>query len=114
MGIKYRLWITNDAAPLNGEVGWGFIVARNPTTTSDLDPIVHEHLSWMEWSRTPFVAPAANTFVPLVGGGDDGFRTVRSRRKLNEIEDDLLFCIVATTASTFIYEMISTVAIMLP
>jgi len=116
VGIRYDLQVANVAvgAVAFAEFVWGFIVGFNPTTPGDVDPLLLQHRSWMEWGRKTVSLGANNVFTPLVGGGDEGFRTVRSKRRMNEVEDDLLFVIKATTAGPFQYTMISTVALMLP
>jgi hypothetical protein len=116
VGIRYRLAVCNPAAPAVpfADFAWGFLVGDNPTTAADLDPSSHEHLDWLEWGRAVVSLPANSVFVDLVGKGDDGFRTVRSKRKMEEIEDDLMFVIKASTAGPFQFTMVSSVALMLP
>ena len=110
-GIRYRLSIASTVAQTNN-VAWGFIVAeRMITTAADFGPKAHEHLDWMEYGRGVFSTPAL-TDVQLLGGGDDGFRTVRSKRKLREIEDELVFVIESAQAITF--NLSTSVAVMLP
>ena len=109
--VKYRLSV-QAAAAIVGDFCWGIIVENELVTTStDFDPKVKEHLSWMEYGRMTAQLPA-NVPVQLVGGGDDGFRTVRARRRIPEVEHDLFLVLSTDVAVTWNVDTSTTV--MLP
>ena len=109
-GIRYRLnWDNPGAAAVT--VTWGFIVTNEMiTTAADFSPATKEHLDWMEWGQD--TVPAGAVVYRTVGMGDDGFRTTRSRRKIKEVEDTLVFAAVCATA--YSVRLFSSTAVMLP
>jgi hypothetical protein len=118
VGIRYSLNISFTAVQLNGGAGvdWGFIVAPDTSDADDLDPSLNTHLDWMEWgsSRHLSVVTAGGGFS-MVGNGDDGFRTVRSMRKISEIGLQLFFMITPTAVSgTFGYGLAASIHFKLP
>ena len=112
-GIRYRLSANAGATAITtAEVCWGFGVFNEMTTTAaDFSPVSKQHLDWMEYGRGDFTLPV-NTNVQLLGNGDEGFRTVRSKRKILEVEDDLQFVIQSDAAPSF--TLSASVAVMLP
>ena len=116
-GIRYRLSVDNTLGTGGNQffVFWGFIVTNEMiTTAADFSPSAKQHLDWMEWGAGS-VGAALAAAQPLAGGpggGDDGFRTTRARRRVKEVEDDLVFAIVASTGIT--YRLVTSVAVMLP
>ena len=111
--LKYRLSVISTVAQTI-ECYWGFIVGLLPSTLSDLDPLAHEHLDWMEWGGT-ILNLAANTQTPIVSfQGDDGFRQTRTRRKVREIEDRLSFAVRNSGPSSATFTLHGSTAVMLP
>jgi hypothetical protein len=102
IGIRYSLNLSFSAVNLNGAAGvdWGFIVAPDTSDSDDLDPSLNTHLDWMEWgsSRHLSVVTAGGGFS-MVGNGDEGFRRVRSMRKIQEIGNQLFFMLTPTAAA---------------
>ena len=101
VAIRYRLSITAGAA-VTGQglsVTWGFIVAPDTSDSDDINPAADPHLDWMEYGRIETALPAGQAFYP-VGLGDDGFRTVRSMRKMDEPGSQLWSVVVASAAAT--------------
>ena len=79
------------------------------TTVADFDPKIRQHLSWMEYGRGIFNLIGVGAPVQLLGNGDDGFRTTRARRKIPEIEDDLMFVVSSDIAVSLIVDTSTTV-----
>jgi len=118
MGIRYRLEVfysTAQAAP-GAIFTWGFQVAAQDVEAVDIDPSVTLHQDWMEWGSDAGLVVPAGSRVVLVGGGDDGFRTVRSRRKIGQIQETLFFSCNSTVPSggTWGFAMVASVALALP
>jgi len=105
MGIRYTLACNNTVQVAEQGLTWGIIVVPTGIGAANVNPNTQQHLDWMEWGKRKFTQPAASV-VNVVGLGDDGFRTVRSRRKLAALEEDLLFVLLfdagASTNSYFI------------
>jgi hypothetical protein len=98
VGIKYRLAVGNvTTAANNVSIVWGIQVVGTDTDPDDLNPRIEEHQNWMEWGRFIGDFPVGVWRYPN-GNGDDGFRTVRSMRKISGIEQKLVFVINASSA----------------
>lgn len=99
-GLRYRLTLFNASAINTLGLTWGFIVVPEMiTSAADFSPAAKQHLDWMEYGRGSFTVPA-NTQTPVVGNGDEGFRTTRSKRVVREIEDALFFVVESTSTVT--------------
>jgi hypothetical protein len=110
--LMYRLSVRADAATQDAIITWGFIVTNEMiTTAADFSPATKEHLDWMEWGQAQ-VTLGANTLLQLVGGGDNGFRRTATKRRVKEVEDQLVFAIISNFAG-FFHLNVST-AVMLP
>ena len=106
--LRYRL--AASAAAAAADICWGFIVENEMVTTvADFDPKIRQHLSWMEYGRGVFNLIGVGAPVQLLGNGDDGFRTTRARRKIPEIEDDLMFVVSSDIAVSLIVDTSTTV-----
>jgi hypothetical protein len=110
-GIRYRLSISTASAQTT-TLTWGWLVGNEMITTAqDFSPVTQQHMDWMEYGRGVFTT-VPTTELQIVGGGDDGFRTTRSRRLIKEIEDKLIFAAEASQACTL--NMNCSVAVALP
>jgi hypothetical protein len=90
MGLRYHLSCAHTTTANSVVVHWGAIVVPEATGAAQVDPVVYRHLDWMDFGIQARSFPA-NTMQELVGRGDMGFRTVRSRRRLQNVEDRLYF-----------------------
>ena len=116
MAIRYRLFVSTSLAvtgPL-ATMWWGFIVAPSSSSSTQLNPSTDPHLDWMEWGRAAPSLAANSTFEP-VGRGDQGYRHVRSRRKISGPTEDLFFAIIVNAAGgpTYSYDLSSSVVLAL-
>jgi len=99
-GLRYRMTFENSGAAVVTVV-WGFgVFDKQITTPADFDPSVRQHLDWMEWGEAFIPITGVNQLFELGGGGDDGFRTTRTMRKLKEVEDDLILAVETPAAVT--------------
>jgi len=116
VGIRYRLQVGESSAAItNTDVTWGFIVAGRLVDPDDLDPQTSEHLDWMEWGTASTGPLGVGGVIALNGFGDDGFRTVRSMRKIAAVEENLRFVIVASTSpAAMLYRLGCSVVLKLP
>ena len=117
VGIRYTLsfFLSTPAAIAPNTFYWGFIVTDGGTPASVIDPAANEHLDWMEYgNKTLASGQGAQSILSMVGNGDDGFRTVRSRRRLNELSDILAFAVVAGSSGPFTCNMQCSVHFLLP
>jgi len=117
MGIRYRLEVFYSIAQTSPAIfTWGFQVTDQDVEAIDIDPSVTLHQDWMEWGSDAGLIVPANTRTVLVGGGNDGFRTVRSRRKIGQIQNTLFFVCNSTVPSggTWGFGMVASVALALP
>ena len=117
VGIRYTLsfFLTTPAAISPNTFYWGFIVTDGGTPASVIDPAANEHLDWMEYgNKTMASGQGAQSLLVPLGQGDDGFRTVRSRRRLNELSDILAFAVVAGSSGPFTVNMQCSVHFLLP
>ena len=117
VGIKYKLVFMNTLAQAvpGATFAWGFLVGPNTLDAADLDPNVNKHLDWMEWGMLQVQRGAGDVLIPL-GNADDGFRSVRSMRKMGELDTALFSAVSAQLpgGGTWSYSMISSVAFKLP
>ena len=114
VSIRYRLDVFAAAALFVGYT-WGFIVADDDLPATGMDPLTDRHLDWMEWgAASVLVGPSPLPSSSLVGGGDDGFRTVRSQRKMKEMRDALFFVIRSDSATTTTFALQASVHFKLP
>jgi hypothetical protein len=118
MGIRYRFSVSYSAAQAapGAIVTWGFQVTDQSVDNVDIDPSIFLHQDWMEWGNDAGLIVPAGARTVLLGNGDDGFRTVRSRRKLGQIQETLFFAVNSTVPSggTWGFAMTSSVALALP
>ena len=116
VGLKYSLRVASASLATNlaTRFFWGFLVGPRTLDAADLDPSLNPHLNWMEWGARYIGFSTAGADVPLVGAGDDGFRTVRSMRKLQELQETVWFAIVSNgNATTWAYGLVSSAAMKL-
>jgi hypothetical protein len=115
MGIRYTLEVGSGVAITLGYT-WGILVTDSGVASSVINPSSKEHLDFMEWGQKTVGLSAATpgSVAQLVGNGDDGFRTVRSRRRLNEMFDNLAFVIVSDSATATSYNVGISVHFALP
>jgi len=98
--LMYRLDV-NAAAAVVSRITWGMGVFNElMTTASDFSPSIREHLDWMEWGSGVYGVPATPAVLQIVGGGDDGFRRTGTRRRIKEVEDNLVFAVVSANSVT--------------
>ena len=111
VGIRYTLAV--GLAALNSRLQWGFIVVPAGIAASVIHPGTNQHADFMEWGSKA-VTTTATAWENLVGNGDEGFRTVRSMRKLKEMQSNLAFVIVNDVAGPISYECDFSVHFKLP
>src|SRR6266545_2063095 len=114
VGIRYSLTVFSATAIFVGYT-WGFIVTDQGIAAAQLDPDTNRHLDFMEWGfKTVLVGPSPLPTPVLVGNGDDGFRTVRSMRKLHEQRNNLAFMIRSDSATATTFAVSGSVHFKLP
>jgi len=92
LGIRYSLSIQAVTAAATAiSVNWGFQVGPSSLDAIDVDPNVFLHQDWMLLMQSKPGNVALGDRQPLVGLGDQGYAVVKSKRKLQEIQDTLLF-----------------------
>ena len=92
LGIRYRLDVRAvTAAATSVAINWGFQVGDQTLDAIDVDPNVYLHQDWMLLMQTRVPNIALGDTQTLVGNGDQGYAVVKSKRKLQEIQDTLLF-----------------------
>ena len=114
-GIKYRLFLGGATVAVTSiRVTWGIQVNSVDIEGDDINPDTRQHLDWMEWGvfQGGF---AANEWKAVHGNGDEGFRSVRSKRKVNGLEQNLLLCINASSSPTnFGFHIAASTALLMP
>jgi len=92
LGVRYMLSIRAvTAAATSISVNWGLQVGDATLDAIDVDPNVYLHQDWMLLMQTQQPNLALGDTLNLVGNGDQGYAVVKSKRKLQEIQDTLLF-----------------------
>ncbi len=115
-GMKYRLTVGGATAAITTPltVTWGIGVFPDTIDDVDLDPNTSRHIDWLEWGSFSSTFLAAES-KQLNGNGDDGFRTVRSKRRVDGIEQQLLLSIKASSAPAGLsFNVMSSTALLLP
>jgi hypothetical protein len=115
VGIRYRLAVGGATGAANSQrITYGFQVGSTELDAADMSPNDDLHQDWMEWGSFNS-SYAANEWKQVVGAGDEGFRHVKSMRKLNAIQETLWFGIVASAApANFGYTLAASVVFKLP
>ena len=91
MSVRYMLSIRAvTAAATSVAVNFGLQVGPASLDAIDVDPNVFLHQDWMLLMQMDVPDVALGNTQRLVGLGDQGYAVVKSRRKLQEIQDTLL------------------------
>jgi hypothetical protein len=121
MGIRYQIWVSAETAAKAGvNLTWGFITGPDTLDLADVVPDVDAslHLDWMQlmYRSVEGGLSAVSEGKNLVGNGDEGYATVRSRRKLEGLNDTLWLSLVPvfSGSGTLAIHVYTAVALALP
>jgi hypothetical protein len=113
-GCRYRLALGGATTAGQLKVTYGILVAPGNLPSTNQNPETQKHLDWMEWG-TYQANYAVGEWKQVNGNGDDGFRTVRSKRKFDGLNTQMSFCLIAdVNLAGFSYHLGASVPFLLP